>query len=83
MKNMEFLQKIYEICYETTAILFFASSVFTFQNWNFPSNFQEGNLRIDFSCLIRTLGFEFWAVKHKYSCIQNIYINLLLCKPLP
>ena len=43
MKNMaiQFLQKIYEIRYETTAILFFASSVSTFQNWNFLQIFKK------------------------------------------
>jgi hypothetical protein len=38
---LQFLQKIYKICYETTAILLFASSVSTFQNWNFLHIFKK------------------------------------------
>jgi hypothetical protein len=33
----------------------FSQAVFSLSKLKFPSNFQEGNLRIDFSCLIRTL----------------------------
>jgi hypothetical protein len=38
---LQFHQKIYKIRYETTAILFFASNVSTFQNWNFLQIFKK------------------------------------------
>ena len=43
----------------------FRKQCFHFSKLKFPSNFQEGNLRMDFSCLIRTLNLSLLCRKHE------------------